>query len=107
MEFFRFTCLGGFLLSCIIGCTVKDFSSWFQYSNLLEQQTWHPATEVRNAVSPLVFEQSTVRCSFKHKVVQQVCFLGLEILPEQVDNRNLKPGFKRRFQGVFLYIQQI
>lgn len=96
-------------MNCIVGCTVKDFSSWLQYSSLFAQQKWHPATGVKNAVSPLVFEQSAIAIcySFKHKAVQQVYFLGLEILPVQVDNRNLKPGFKRRFQGVFLFIQQI
>lgn len=72
-------------------------SSWLQYSSLLEQQKWHPATGVKNALSPLVFEQYAIAlcCFFKHKAVQWMYLLGLEILPLQVDNRNVKPGFKR------------
>jgi len=95
-------------MNCIVGCTVKYFSSWSQYSSLLEEQKWHPATAVKNAVSPLVFEQSAIAIcySFKHKVVQQLYFLSLEILPVQVGNRNLKLGFERRSQAV-IFIQQI
>lgn len=91
---------------CTVGCTVKDVSSRLQYSSLLEQQKQHPATGVKNAVSPLVFEQSAVAIcySFKHKVMQQVYFLALKISLVQVNNRNLKPGFKRRFQGIFIFI---
>lgn len=64
--------------------------------SLLEQQKWHPATGVKNAVSPWVFEQSAVAIcySVKHKAVQQVYCLGLEVLPAWVNTKHLKEDFK-------------
>lgn len=85
-------------MNCMVGCTVKDFSFG---CSLLEQQKWHPATGVKNAVSPRVFEQSAVAIcySLKHKAVQQVYFLGLEVLPARVNTKqdysqDLKEDFK-------------
>lgn len=58
-------------MNCIAGYTVKDFSSWLKYSSLLEQQKWHPATGVKNAVSPLVFEQSAIAICYSFNTKQR------------------------------------
>lgn len=69
-------------MNCIAGCIVKDFSFGLQHYRLSEQQKWHPATGVENAGSPVISEQAAIAICYssKYKAVQQVDFLGLEIL---------------------------